>query len=76
MTGPISVEQGDYIAVLEDDAARERKARLVLSAQLRSKQRALAAYVERFGDITVPAAGDGENSEEVAGGDRDGTSSR
>lgn len=50
--GPISIDQGDYIAVLEDDADRERKTRLVLTAQLRSKERALAAYVARFGDIT------------------------
>lgn len=52
MTGPVSVTEGDYIAVLEDELSRECRARRVLAASLRSKERVLAAYVDRYGDIT------------------------
>jgi hypothetical protein len=54
VSGPVNVDQGDYVAVLEDELARERKARLVLTALLRSKDRALGAYVGKYGDITQP----------------------
>ncbi len=55
MTGPDqSVNQVDYLQVLEEDLERETRARRLLTALLAQRTRTLQTYVERFGDITAP----------------------
>jgi hypothetical protein len=49
-----TVNQVDYIETLEEDLVRETRARRLLTALLAQRTRTLQAYIERFGDITVP----------------------
>lgn len=49
-----SVNQVDYLQVLEEDLDRETRARRLLSALLAQRTRTLQTYIERFGDITAP----------------------